>query len=109
MRDDRERLLDIQEAIKQIEKYTIRGKQVFLSDELIQNWVIHHLQIIGEASNRLSKDFREKHPGISWTDIIGMRHILVHNYFDVDLKIVWTTVEKDLSMLKQHVNAILKT
>lgn len=49
MRDDRERLLDILEAIERIEKYTARGRSVFDKDELIQTWVLHHLQIIGEA------------------------------------------------------------
>ncbi len=49
MRDDRERLLDILEAIERIEKYTARGRSVFDEDELIQTWVLHHLQIIGEA------------------------------------------------------------
>lgn len=49
MRDDRERLLDIVEAIERIEKYTVRGRTAFDEDELIQTWVLHHLQIIGEA------------------------------------------------------------
>lgn len=50
MRDDRERLLDMLEAIAKIEKYAARGKHVFEQEELIQNWIVNHLQIIGEAS-----------------------------------------------------------
>lgn len=50
MRNDRERLRDILEAINQIEKYAVQGKNKFLQDELIQTWIIHHLMIIGEAS-----------------------------------------------------------
>jgi uncharacterized protein with HEPN domain len=52
MRDDRERLLDILEAIERIEKYTSKGREVFEDDELIQTWVVHHLEIIGEATRR---------------------------------------------------------
>jgi uncharacterized protein with HEPN domain len=54
MRDDRERLLDILEAIERIEKYTAKGREVFEEDELIQTWVIHHLEVIGEATRSLS-------------------------------------------------------
>ena len=49
MRDDRERLKDIQEAIERIERYTSKGRKAFERDELIQGWVVHHLQLIGEA------------------------------------------------------------
>ena len=51
MRDDRERLLDIQEAVERIERYTARGREAFEQDELIQTWVLYHLQIIGEAAH----------------------------------------------------------
>jgi uncharacterized protein with HEPN domain len=54
MRDDRQRLLDVQEAIEQIEKYTDQGRDAFDQNELIQTWVIHYLQIIGEACRAIS-------------------------------------------------------
>ena len=57
MRDDSERLKDILEAIENIEKYASRGKELFEQDELIQVWIIHHLQIIGEASAAMSQNF----------------------------------------------------
>lgn len=65
MKNDSERLLDIQEAIERIERHTVRGRQAFDQDELVQNWVVHHLQIIGEAAARLSDDFRKRHTDIS--------------------------------------------
>jgi uncharacterized protein with HEPN domain len=71
-------MLDIQEAIAHIEKYTVRGRAAFDQDELIQTWVIHHLQIIGEASRGISQSFRDQYPTIPWTKIVGMRNILVH-------------------------------
>ena len=73
MRDDRARLLDIQEAIERIERYTARGRAAFEQDELIQTWVVHHIQIIGEASRTISADFRAQHPEVPWTEIIGMK------------------------------------
>ncbi|HNQ32189.1 MAG TPA: hypothetical protein PLB71_03585 [Methanoculleus sp.] len=53
MRDGIDRLLDIQEAIKEIERYAVRGRDAFLQDELVQVWMVHHLRIIGEAAARL--------------------------------------------------------
>ncbi|HLC21442.1 MAG TPA: DUF86 domain-containing protein [Candidatus Methylomirabilis sp.] len=108
MRDDRQRLLDIYEAIQRIEKYAGRGREAFERDELVQNWILHHLQIIGEASRALSSGFREQHPEASWSKIIGMRHILVHDYFGTDVAVVWSVVERDLPDLKRKIEAILQ-
>ena len=96
MRDDRERLLDILEAIERIEKYTARGRSVFDEDELIQTWVLHHLQIIGEAVRALSPETTSRSDEIEWAKIIGMRNILVHNYFSIDTEIVWAVIENEL-------------
>lgn len=62
MRDDRERLLDMLEAIRQIEKYSSRGEEAFRSDELIQNRMTWHIQVIGEAARALSDEFRNLTP-----------------------------------------------
>ncbi|MDJ0648460.1 MAG: DUF86 domain-containing protein [Xenococcaceae cyanobacterium MO_188.B19] len=92
MRDNRERLKDILEAIDGIEKYANRGKQVFEQDELIQIWIIHHLQIIGEASAAMSQSFIANYPEIPWQDMSDFRNVLVHEYFRVDTEIVWNVV-----------------
>ncbi len=63
----------------------MRGEAAFQSDELIQNWMTGHIQVIGEAAGALSKQFRNRTPGVPWSDIIGMRHVLVHHYFSIDL------------------------
>ena len=105
MRSDRERLLDILEAIKKIEKYSEKGQDFFQRDELVQVWAIHFLQIIGEASSGLSKDFLILHPEIAWREIIAMRNILVHTYFSLDLDEIWSAIETDLPVLS---NAVLK-
>ena len=62
MRDDRERLRDILEAIERIEKYAVGGRHTLEKEELLQTWVVHHLMIIGEACRALSASFRTKHP-----------------------------------------------
>lgn len=108
MRDDREWLLDILEAIERIEKYSSRGKRAFEEDELIQSWIVHHLQIIGEALRSISEDFRGKHNDIPWKETIGMRNILVHRYFDLDKDLVWKAVMRDLPDLKEKVRAALE-
>lgn len=100
MREDRRRLLDMREAIDRIEKYAFRGRTAFETEELIQNWIVHHLQIIGEAARSLSPEVRERHPEVPWSEIIGMRTILVHRYFDIDTDIVWAVVERDVPTLK---------
>jgi uncharacterized protein with HEPN domain len=107
MRDYNERLLDILEAIEKIEKYTSRGHEAFEQDELIQTWIVHHLQIIGEAASALPESFRDRYPEVPWSKIIGMRNILVHNYFGVDVDVVWAVVVDDIPDLKQKIeNAI---
>lgn len=103
MRSDKERLLHILEAIERIEKYTIKGFDEFSRNELIQIWMIQHIQIIGEAARSLSPEFKEKHSEVKWTSIVGMRHVLVHEYFGIDLTIVWNVVSKDLPDLKQKI------
>ena len=108
MRDDRERLRDIDEAIEKIEKYVSIGYQAFAEDERTQVWIIHHLQVIGEASNHLSDDLTEQNPDIPWADIVGLRNILVHLYFGIDLTQVWETAELDMPVLKAKVREILQ-
>ena len=63
---------------------------------------------MGEAARSLSLDIRDQHPQIPWTKMIGMRNILTHNYFEIDLDIVWVVVDQELSDIKQNVETILQ-
>ena len=108
MRSDRERFADILEAIEKIERYVPRGRQAFEADELFQVWVVRHLQIIGEAASRVSDETQAMFLAIPWGKMIGMRHVLVHGYFDIDLDIVWSVIENDLSPLKEQIQKALK-
>ncbi len=107
MRDPYERLRDIQEAIANIMKYTDRGRDSFDQHELVQTWVIHHLEIIGEAARSIPQGFKDSHPEIPWKQINGMRNILVHQYFGINRDRVWAVIEADLPNLKKGVDAIL--
>lgn len=107
MRNDRERLADILEAIERIERYAKRGRDVFGQDELVQTWVVHHLQIIGEAARGLSDVLKKAHPQVAWPQIIGMRNVLVHAYFGIDADEVWSAVERNVPDLRQKISAIL--
>ena len=107
MRDDRERLYDILEAIERIEKYSARGRSVFDEDELIQTWVLHHLQLIGEAVRALSANTTSSSDDIEWGKIVGMRNILVHNYFSIDTDLVWAVIENDLENLRSKIQKFL--
>ncbi|HXF05410.1 MAG TPA: DUF86 domain-containing protein [Blastocatellia bacterium] len=109
MRDPKERLRDILDAIARIERYAARGRQAFEQDELIQVWIIHHLQVIGEAAANLGRDFHQAHPEVPWPQIVAMRNVLVHEYLGVDLEEVWRTVEHDLPALKQAIGRLLET
>ena len=108
MRDDRDRLQDIVKAIAQIKVKTDGGRDAFEADDMLQVWVLHHLQIIGEAARCLSPEFRQRHPDNVWSKAAGMRHILVHHYFEFDAEQVWKVVEQDLSPLQSTVSEILQ-
>jgi uncharacterized protein with HEPN domain len=96
------------EAIGNIEQKTAGNKDGFLKDALVQVWVVHHIEIIGEAAAGTSREFREKYSGVPWADIIGMRNVLVHQYFSVDLEQVWATLCNDLPKLKSQMEEILR-
>lgn len=107
MRDDPSYLEDILEAIRRIEKYAARGRDEFNHDELIQSWIVHHIQIIGEAVGKLSESLKVKHSEVPWPVIKAMRNVLVHFYFGINLDKVWLVVENDIPVLKKQIETIL--
>ncbi len=80
----------------------------FLSSVLIQNGVVRCLEIIGEAVKNLPLGFREKHPDIEWKKIAGLRDILIHAYFEVDLDLTWIVAKEELPELKKKIRVILE-
>ena len=106
---DKGRLLHIQQAISNIETF-LDGKTAedFLLDQMLYFAVVKNMEIIGEAAYMLTNEFRNTHPATNWRDIIDMRHILVHGYYQVDSKIVWASIRNDLPILKMQVAEYLK-
>jgi len=107
-RDDVVLLRDILDAIHQIESYHAHVSYgVFCETPLLQDGVMHRLEIIGEASCNFSDAFLEQYPEIPWQDIIGMRNRIAHAYFAVDMRAVWDTAKTDLPALREWIERIL--
>lgn len=109
MRDYRLYLDDISKAIKKIEKYT-RGLSFaeLKKKDLIIDGIARNLEIIGEAAKSIPGHIKEKYPGIEWKKISGLRDILAHEYFGIDLEVLWDVVKNKLPDLKKKISIILK-
>jgi len=84
------------------------SEEMFMENVIVQDAVIRNFEIIGEATKKLSKEFRLNHNDIPWKDIAGMRDILIHDYFGVDIVAVWETILNYLPTLEEKINLILK-
>lgn len=107
--DDTVYLRHILDAIVKIEEY-LQGINYdsFMQNTLLQDGVIRQVEIIGEATKRVSSNLRSEYPSIPWKDIMGMRDKLIHDYFGVDIDAVWSTAKDDIPMLKAEVEKILE-
>ncbi|MBD5356344.1 MAG: DUF86 domain-containing protein [Bacteroides sp.] len=105
---DKGRLLHIKNAIDNIHEFLVgKTAEDFLTDKMLYYAVVKNMEIIGEASYMLTNDFRTAHTSVGWNDIIKMRHILVHGYYQVDPSIVWATIKNDLPNLEMHIKQYL--
>ena len=97
----------LEHILTAIDDATAFAKQTTLedlvNDKLHAYAIVHSIQIIGEAAYKLTKEFRNNHPEVEWPDIIGMRHILVHDYYTVDMSMLWNVVHEELPPLRTHV------
>ena len=100
-------LEDIKLAIQKIGRYTSQmDHDAFLRDELVIDGVARNLEIIGEAARQLPEEFRRAHPQIPWTQIAGLRNRIVHDYFGLDLEIIWQIIQHDLPELEKEIRAL---
>lgn len=101
-------LQHIRDAAQLIAEYIGNVEEAaFKETQLLQDGVIRQLQIIGEATKKLSPEIRQEHPDVPWQDVAGMRDKLVHDYFGVDLDAVWLSAVEDVPELLHHVLAML--
>lgn len=98
---------DIQKAIDKIEGYL---KDIdfagFEQEEMCHDAVIRQLEIIGEAANKLSQEFAKQNPDFPLKEAITMRNFLIHAYDDVDLTVVWKTIQEDIPLLKENIKSL---
>ncbi len=97
------------DAIEKIESYIAVGRETFLSTSHWHDAVIRQLEILGEATKRLSEPLRDQYDEIPWRRIAGLRDVLIHNYMGVDLEAVWEMTQRQLPDLKQTIERMLQT
>ena len=106
-KDVRVYLAHILESIDKIERFTADGRDRFLRDPMVHDAVVRNLEIIGEAARNTPDEVTHAHPEIPWEKMRGIRNLLAHEYFGVDVSIVWLTATADLPPLVPLLRAIL--
>lgn len=108
MRRDRERILDMMEALDSLAQSLVDCKEEeFLSNDLLYSATAHKLTIVGEAAARMSDELKELYPQVEWRKVIGLRNVLVHEYFGVDRPMVWEVAVTEAPLLRDRIAAIL--
>ena len=100
-------LNDILDSIDRIEQYT-KGMSFdkFSNDQKTIDAVARNFEIIGEAANRIPDEFKEIHSAIEWYKVVGLRHRIIHEYFGIDLHIIWQIIHTDLPVLRDALSRL---
>ena len=107
---DRQRLLHILEAINEIELYTnSTDLKDFLANSMMRFACVKQIEIIGEAANYITPKTKLIFSDLEWGQIVGMRHILVHEYFGMDFELIWQVVINDLPVLREKISSVINT
>jgi uncharacterized protein with HEPN domain len=107
MTRDRSYLVHARDAIEWVLRHTAEGREAFFAERKTQDAVLRNLEILGEAVKQVSGNLKAAHPEIPWRQIAGLRDKLIHEYFGVDLELIWKVVEDDLPHLRERVERLL--
>jgi uncharacterized protein with HEPN domain len=109
VKDDLAYIDHILDCIRKINEFS-QGLSLkeFKSNELVQDAIVRNIEIIGEASKKISKDTKHTYYKIPWKEIAGMRDKLIHDYLGVDVEVVWNTIHKDIPTLDKLIREIKK-
>ena len=102
-------LIDIKTSCIRILRYTNnKSKTQFVNNQALIDAVARNMEIIGEAGSKIPSKIRKDLPEVSWKQIVGMRNKLIHEYFDLNIDVLWLTVTNDVPILKKQINKVLK-
>ncbi len=107
MKDDSVYLRHIRDALADISTYSAAGRDAFFAERMRQDAILRKLEIIGQAVKNLSDDSRSREPDIPWKRIAGMRDKVIHDYYGMNLEIVWAVVEQELPRLAAAIDRLL--
>ena len=107
MRTDHLRLLDAIEQIELISTFSVRGRDAFFNDLIVQSAILHRLALLGEACRSVSSELREAHPEIPWQQIIAFRNVVIHEDFGIDLELVWAIVAEHVATLGAQLHSVV--
>ncbi|MEM6352806.1 MAG: HepT-like ribonuclease domain-containing protein [Cyanobacteria bacterium P01_D01_bin.14] len=101
-------LLDMVKAMQTIQRFLVgRGFDDLINDELFQSAVERQLEILGEAANRVTEDFQAEYDDIDWSNVIGLRHVIIHQYDDIDYALLWEIVTEQVPLLLAQVEPLV--
>ncbi len=108
MRRDRERILDILDALDSLSQ-SLQGctEEEFYCNDLVFSATAYQLTIVGEAAAGISDETRKRHPQIEWRKVVGLRNVLVHQYFGIDRPMVWEVAKSEVLLLREQLGAVL--
>lgn len=109
-KDDTSYIWDMLDAAKAVREFiTGRSYQDYLIDRMLRGAVERYLEIIGEAAGKVSKAFRDAHPEIPWQKIIGQRHVLIHDYGDIEHELIWSVAANHIPDLIDKLEPLIET
>ena len=98
-----ERIIKIQNSMMDV------SMDAFIKNEEKRLAIERHFEVMGEATTRISSDFKQKHPEVVWRNINSLRNFLIHDYEEVDIQIIWDTIQNDLPVLKPQIEKLLNS